>query len=202
MELIKKYFPELSTKQLEQFTALEELYREWNEKINVISRKDMDHLYEHHVLHSLAIAKQIVFEEGMVVLDIGTGGGFPGIPLAIFFPQVKFILLDSIAKKIKVVNEVITTLNLDNAEAVCSRAEDYKGHCDYVVSRAVSSLRQMVTWTGHLVPSHRWIMLKGGDPKEIRKEIAPYYDVKFIPICNFFTEPYFQDKYIVTIEMK
>src|SRR6187399_2668928 len=126
MELIRKYFSNLTPLQLEQFTALGPLYQDWNEKINVISRKDIQHLYEHHVLHSLAIAKYNPFTSGMKVLDAGTGGGFPGIPLAILFPQVNFTLLDSIAKKIHVVNEVIASLSLQNAKGIQSRLEGFK----------------------------------------------------------------------------
>ena len=165
MELILTYFPDLDEKQLQRFTALGDLYRDWNEKINVISRQDIDHLYEHHVLHSLAIAKYNPFQEGMEVLDLGTGGGFPGIPLAIMYPEVKFTLLDSVAKKIKVVKEVAASLKLENVIVVHSRAEDYKGRYDLIVGRAVGTLSQMIGWSKHLVPSQEWIMMKGGDAR-------------------------------------
>jgi len=202
MELILTYFPDLNEQQLYQFTALGDLYREWNEKINVISRKDIDHLYEHHVLHSLAIAKYNPFRGSMEVLDFGTGGGFPGIPLAIMYPDVKFTLLDSVAKKIRVVSEVAAALKLENVDVVHSRAEDYKGRYDLIVGRAVSTLSQMIAWSKHLVPSQEWIMLKGGDANEIRKEIRPNYSTKLIPVSQYFTEPYFQEKYLVLVRKK
>jgi 16S rRNA (guanine527-N7)-methyltransferase len=202
MELILKYFPGISQKQIEQFSMLDPLYREWNEKINVISRKDIDHLYEHHVLHSLAIAKYDPFQIGMNVLDLGTGGGFPGIPLAIMYPEVKFTLLDSVAKKIKVVSEVAIALKLENVEVAHARAEDYKGHYDLIVGRAVSTLSQMIAWSKYMVPSQQWIMLKGGDANEIRKEIRPNYSTKLVPISEYFSEPYFLEKYIVLVRKK
>jgi len=202
MELIRKYFPDLNDLQIQQFAKLDGLFREWNEKINVISRKDMDHLYEHHVLHSLAIAKHTFFESGMNILDLGTGGGFPGIPLAILFPEVKFTLLDSIAKKIRVVSEINNALKLRNVFPVCSRVESHEGQYDCVVSRAVSTLGQMVAWSRHLVPSQQWIMLKGGKSSEIRKEISPEFDVQFTPISDYFSESYFLEKYIVEVHKK
>ena len=202
MELIHTYFPGLNEQQVQQFAHLGDLYREWNEKINVISRKDIDHLYEHHVLHSLAIAKYNPFQAGMTVLDLGTGGGFPGIPLAIMFPDVKFTLLDSVAKKIKVVSEVASALKLENVEVAHSRAEDFKGKFDLIAGRAVSTLSQMIAWSKHLVPSQHWIMLKGGDANEIRKEIRPNYSTKLIPISDYFKEPYFMEKYIVLVKKK
>lgn len=202
MELIHKYFSELSEEKLLQFKMLDPIYRNWNEKINVISRKDIDHLYEHHVLHSLAIAKLNPFKDGMEVLDLGTGGGFPGIPLAILYPDVKFTLLDSVAKKIKVVLEVAAELKLENVSVVHSRAEDHKGRYDLVVCRAVSTVSQMIAWSKHLVPSQKWIMLKGGDANEIRKETRPNYATKLIPISQYFEEPYFNEKYLVTVQKK
>ncbi|MEP6796034.1 MAG: 16S rRNA (guanine(527)-N(7))-methyltransferase RsmG [Saprospiraceae bacterium] len=202
MELIHKYFPELPEETFHQFEMLDAIYRNWNEKINVISRKDIDHLYEHHVLHSLAIAKLHPFKDGMEVLDLGTGGGFPGIPLAIMYPEVKFTLLDSVAKKIKVVIEVAAELKLENVSVVHARAEDYKGRYDLVVCRAVSTVSQMIAWSKHLVPAQKWIMLKGGDANEIRKETRPNYATKLIPISQYFEEPYFSEKYIVTVQKK
>ncbi|MFZ1679044.1 MAG: 16S rRNA (guanine(527)-N(7))-methyltransferase RsmG [Saprospiraceae bacterium] len=202
MELIRKYFPELSEETFHQFEMLDAIYRSWNEKINVISRKDIDHLYEHHVLHSLAIAKLNPFKNGMEVLDFGTGGGFPGIPLAIMFPEVKFTLLDSMAKKIKVVTEIAAEMKLENVSVAHSRAEDYKGRYDLVVCRAVSTVSQMIAWSKHLVPSQKWIMLKGGDANEIRKETRPNYATKLIPISQYFEEPYFGEKYLVTVQKK
>ncbi|MBK9982985.1 MAG: 16S rRNA (guanine(527)-N(7))-methyltransferase RsmG [Saprospiraceae bacterium] len=202
MELIRKYFPELNEETFHQFEMLDAIYRNWNEKINVISRKDIDHLYEHHVLHSLAIAKLNPFKNGMEVLDFGTGGGFPGIPLAILFPEVKFTLLDSMAKKIKVVTEVAAEMKLENVFVAHSRAEDHKGRYDLVVCRAVSTVSQMIAWSKHLVPAQKWIMLKGGDANEIRKETRPNYATKLIPIGQYFEEPYFSEKYIVTVQKK
>ena len=199
MELILKYFPELGPTQKEQFESLGALYRDWNEKINVISRKDIDNLYLHHVLHSLALARYHPFAAQMNILDAGTGGGFPGIPLAICFPEVHFTLLDSTAKKIKVVNEVAGSLGLQNVQGVHSRVEDHEGKYDIIVSRAVSSLTQMVGWTKHLIPSGHWIMLKGGDQKEMRKELPPIFRMKFTPVSEYFKEDYFVDKFIVDI---
>jgi len=200
MELIRKYFPDLTEKQLEQLTALGSLYKEWNEKINVISRQDIQHLYEHHVLHSLAIAKYNPFSQGMKVLDAGTGGGFPGIPLAILFPQLNFILLDSVAKKIHVVNEVITALSLENAKGIQSRLEDFKDPVDIVTSRAVSTLSQLTAWSKKS-GAQRWIILKGGTPLEFRKELPPRFTVTSIPVNQYFEEAYFNGKYIVDIRL-
>ena len=140
MEILLKYFADFTETQLQQFAALDELYKDWNSKINVISRKDIDGLYEKHVLHSLSIATQINFEPGSSIIDIGTGGGFPGIPLAIYFPETKFILTDSIAKKITVVNEVVKALQLTNVTTKVARAETIKENVDYVVTRAVAKM--------------------------------------------------------------
>ncbi len=200
MELIRKYFPGLTSKQLEQLAALEPLYREWNEKINVISRQDIQHLYEHHVLHSLAIAKYNPFAPGVHVLDAGTGGGFPGIPLAILFPEVKFTLLDSIAKKIHVVNEVIASLSLENALGIQSRLEDYKEPVDIITSRAVSTLSQLTTWSKKSGVK-RWVILKGGTPIEFRKELPPRFVVTSMPVNQYFEEEYFNGKYIIDIRV-
>lgn len=202
MELIRKYFPSLSERQYQQLAALEGLYREWNEKINVISRKDIDHLYEHHVLHSLALAKYDPFVVGMRVLDAGTGGGFPGIPLAILYPEVHFTLLDATAKKIHVVREVATAVGLINVESIHARVEDFKGTYDIITARAVSTLTQMVAWSQHLVPSYRWVLLKGGDLHELRKELPPYFEILCTPVQQYFKEDYFFEKYIVDIKRK
>jgi 16S rRNA (guanine527-N7)-methyltransferase len=202
MELILSYFPDLSDRQVGQLTALGPLYREWNEKINVISRKDIDHLYEHHVLHSLAIAKYYPIEDNMQILDVGTGGGFPGIPLAILFPDAQFTLLDSIAKKIHVVQEISHAVGLENVEVAHARVEDYQGEYDIVISRAVSALSQLVAWTSHLVPSERWIVLKGGNPMDIRKELPPQFRVNCIPVSRYFKEQYFLEKLIVDVVKK
>lgn len=200
MELILTYFPDLTERQVTQFRALGPLYEDWNEKINVVSRKDIDHLYEHHVLHSLALAKYNPFEPGMRILDAGTGGGFPGIPLAIMFPEVHFTLLDATAKKIHVVREVVAAIGLENVHPIHSRAEEHEGEYAMVISRAVSSLSQMVTWTRHLVPLQRWIAFKGGEPAEIRKELPPRYQVSSIPVNDYFKEEYFNGKYLVDVK--
>lgn len=200
MELIKKYFPDLTAKQWEQLAALKSLYAAWNEKINVISRQDIQHLYEHHVLHSLAIAKYNPFTTGMKVLDAGTGGGFPGIPLAILFPEVKFTLLDSIAKKIHVVNEVITALSLENALGIQSRLENFNDPVDVITSRAVSTLSQLTAWSKKS-GAQRWIILKGGTPQEFRKELPPRFTVIAIAVNQYFEEEYFNGKYIVDIRL-
>ena len=146
MELIITYFPNLSIEQIDKFRQLEPLYQEWNSRINVISRKDMEHFYERHVLHSLGIAKVLKFKPGSSVMDVGTGGGFPGIPLAIMFPETEFLLVDSIGKKIKVVQEVAEAIGLNNVKTVHSRAEDVKQKFDFVVSRAVTTLPDFLVW--------------------------------------------------------
>ncbi|HUR31146.1 MAG TPA: 16S rRNA (guanine(527)-N(7))-methyltransferase RsmG [Saprospiraceae bacterium] len=200
MELIAELFPEISSRQKEQFDALDGLYREWNQKINLISRKDIDHLYQHHVLHSLALAKYNPFKEAMRVLDVGTGGGFPGIPLAIMYPDVKFDLLDSTAKKINVVNDIAQSLQLENVTGIHSRAEAHLGEYDLIIGRAVSTLDQMVTWTSHLTTKNRWIILKGGNQKDIRKELPPVFRISFKAINDFFPGDYFIEKWIVDVQ--
>lgn len=200
MDLIENYFPALNPIQKHAFEALGPLYHEWNEKINVISRKDIDHLYEHHVLHSLALAKYNPFREGMNVIDVGTGGGFPGIPLAIMFPRTNFTLLDSTAKKIHVVQEIATALKLENVITVHSRVEHHQGRYDLILSRAVSTLHQMVTWTNHLTTQNRWIFLKGGSQKDLRKELPPLFKIIFIPITDYFPGDYFKEKWIVDVQ--
>ncbi len=173
LAIITRYFPTLDNRQLERFARLEPLYREWNERINVISRKDIDALAEHHILHSLAIAKFCAFKPGTRILDVGTGGGFPGIPLAIFFPQCQFTLVDSIGKKIKVVQAVADALALDNVTALQARCEQLNGKFDFVVSRAVTGLDTFVPWVWpQITPGatqavpNGIIYLKGGDLKE------------------------------------
>ena len=200
MELIAAHFPELTSLQHQQFTALGPMYSEWNEKINVISRKDIGNLYERHVLHSLALAKYGVLKSGMNVLDVGTGGGFPGIPLAIMYPEVNFTLLDSTAKKIHVLNNVATALMLENVTGVHSRVEDHKGEYDMIISRAVSTMTQMVEWTKNLTKKNHWVFLKGGDPKELRKELPPLFQVSFVPISDYFPGDYFTGKWIVDVQ--
>ncbi len=207
MEIIKKYFTEFTEKQLLQFAALKDLYAEWNEKINVISRKDMNNFYEHHVLHSLAIATQFDFPGGYNVLDIGTGGGFPGIPLAIFFPEVKFHLVDSINKKLKVVSEVANAIGLTNVATQHTRAEDIKDKkFDVVISRAVAPLKDLWFWSKPLLKKRPidqpkkisgLICLKGGDlSKEISESgLRPTaWEIKKI-----FEEEFFKEKYILYV---
>lgn len=202
MDVIKKYFTDLTDSQINNFNRLDELYRQWNEAINVISRKDIDNLYIHHVLHSLAIAKIIKFAPGTSIIDVGTGGGFPGIPLAIMFPEVNFHLVDSIGKKIKVVNEVTQALGLENVTATQSRMEEITFRYDFVVSRAVTSLPQFVALTKKNItkrsinPLHNGILyLKGGDLQEEIREAGTKNMV--YPLHKLFDEPFFESKYLV-----
>lgn len=204
MELILKYFPGLSPKQQSQFELLFPLYKEWNAKINVISRKDINNLYLHHVLHSMAIARVIDFKPGTKVLDIGTGGGFPGIPLAILFPKVAFELIDSVGKKINVVNAVKDALELSNVKASKTRAEDISKEYDFVVSRAVSDLSRFVALALRNVSnrnindlSNGILYLKGGDIHEEMKSVKQKYN--FYPLGSVFNEDYFNEKFIVHI---
>lgn len=205
METVLKYFSDFSPKQLDQFRALGPLYREWNEKINVISRKDIDSLYEKHVLHSLAIAAVADLPDGLQVLDLGTGGGFPGIPLAIFFPEVRFHLVDSIGKKIKVVEGVAEALNLGNVTTAHSRAEEIKNRkFDLVVSRAVAPLKDLWQWSKPLIRKNAdedrpggLICLKGGD---LAQEISESgCRPKMVNIYKLFPEEFFQEKYVVAV---
>ena len=206
MELLTKYFPSLSNEQLDKFGQLEELYLEWNSRINVISRKDMEHFYERHVLHSLGIAKVIQFTPGAQVLDVGTGGGFPGIPLAILFPETKFLLVDSIGKKIKVVQEVAEAVSITNVEAIKARAEDVKGKFDFVVSRAVTTLPDFIKWIESKIKresrntmQNGILYLKGGD---LDAELAPVQDkCKIYNLSNFFEEKFFDTKKVVHVAL-
>ncbi|MEE4198797.1 MAG: 16S rRNA (guanine(527)-N(7))-methyltransferase RsmG [Bacteroidales bacterium] len=207
MEIIKKYFPGLTQKQYKQFESLQAIYSEWNRKINVISRKDIDHLYERHVLHSLAIAKIIAFKPQTKILDAGTGGGFPGIPLAILFPDAHFYLADSIAKKIKVVHEVTRAIELKNINAEQIRAEKIKSNFDFVVSRAVTSLPVFYNWVKGKISatstndlSNGIIYLKGGDLTEEIKKFKP--SVKVLNINHYFEEPFFETKKIIYLPIK
>lgn len=206
MEVVLKYFSDFTPKQLDQFQALAPLYKEWNEKINVISRKDIDALYEKHVLHSLAIAAVTDLPDGLQVLDLGTGGGFPGIPLAIFFPEVNFHLVDSIGKKIKVVEAVAEALNLGNVTTAHSRAEDIRNRkFDLVVSRAVAPLKDLWNWSKPLLkkgtPEDRpsgLICLKGGD---LAQEISESgCRPRMMNIYKIFPEESFQEKFVVAVK--
>ena len=203
--LIDKYFPEISEKQRDQFLRLEELYLHWNEQINVISRKDTENFYERHVLHSLAIAKVITFKPGTKILDIGTGGGFPGIPIAILFPECKFLLVDSIGKKIKVVNEVASELGLTNVRATHGRAEKIKEQFDFVVSRAVTAMPKFFNWTrGKFLTESKnalpngILYLKGGDLTEEMAGIKK--KIQYFPLKDFFNEPFFETKKVVYLK--
>jgi 16S rRNA (guanine527-N7)-methyltransferase len=206
MTLLSSYFPDLSPEQIRQFEALEGLYQTWNAQINVISRKDTDHFYERHVLHSLAIAKIVQFLPGSSVLDIGTGGGFPGIPLAILFPEVQFHLVDSIGKKIKVVQEVAASLGLQNVQASHARAETIKDRYDFIVSRAVTQMPVFLTWVkGKSAKKnlHNFkngvLYLKGGDLSE---ELAGLrYPVKEFPISEYYKEEFFETKKVVYVQL-
>lgn len=200
--LIETCFSGLTPRQKERFETLAPLYAEWNARINVISRKDMEHFAVHHVLHSLAIARACTFDAGARVLDVGCGGGFPGIPLAILFPEARFTLCDSIAKKIKVVTEVARALGLDNVEAVNARAETLPGRYDYVVSRAVTRMKEFAGWTWPLIERGRAgsldngiLYLKGGDLAEELAEAGKPYEL--YPIRTWFDDDFFETKYVV-----
>ncbi len=202
MEQILKYFPDISDRQRRQFEMLDGLYHDWNAKINVISRKDIDNLYEHHVLHSLSIAKATRFKAGTKILDFGTGGGFPGIPLAIMFPECQFKLIDGTGKKIKVATEVANAIGLDNCQPVQLRGEEEKGKFDFVVSRAVMPLPDLVKIVtknivkrGNNVLPNGIICLKGGD---LQAETAPFRNiVEVTKISNWFDEQWFKDKNVI-----
>lgn len=207
LELILKYFSDFTTTQLEQFGMLDALYNEWNSKINVISRKDIDSLYEKHVLHSLAIAAVFPFTPGMQIIDLGTGGGFPGIPLAIFFPEVSFHLVDSIGKKLKVIEAVAATLGLKNVTTQHSRIEDITNKkFDGVVSRAVAPLKDLIQWSKPVIRKKNisnlfngLICLKGGD---LAQEISESNcRPRKIEIFDLFKEEFFRDKFILYVSM-
>lgn len=206
MDEILKNFPYLTENQIEKFEKLEALYQDWNAKINVISRKDIDSLYIKHVLHSLAIAKVQSFEDGSVILDVGTGGGFPGIPLAILFPESKFYLIDIIAKKIKVVQEVAEALELKNVKAEQMRAENVKGEFDFIVSRAVTNMPDFVSWVRTKIKKHNdhdlkngILYLKGGD---LTQELALFPNAKEYNISDFFEDEFFETKKVVHLPLK
>lgn len=207
MDIIKKYFTDLTDQQLERFGRLGALYEEWNSKINVISRKDIEQLYERHILHSLAIAKIIQFKPGTTILDVGTGGGFPGIPLAILFPDTSFMLVDSIAKKIKVVNEVAQALGLQNVKAEHKRVEELTSRFDFVVSRAVTAFPRFVEMSSSKISrqSHNdlangILYLKGGDFEE---EVIPFgQQVKIYNLKDYFEEEFFETKRLIHLILK
>lgn len=206
MELIKKYFNNLSETQLEQFSKLQELYQDWNLKINVVSRKDIDELYLRHVLHSLGIAKVMEFKAGAKVMDVGTGGGFPGIPLAILFPETQFHLVDSIGKKIKVVNEVAEGLGLQNVKTTHGRVEEVDDTYDFIVSRAVAQMETFHRWVKnkvHKKQNHTLkngiLYLKGGDLSE---ELANFPKATIYNLPDFFEEDFFETKKVVHLPMK
>lgn len=206
MDLLREYFPSMTPRQDAHFLQLGDVYREWNQQINVISRKDIDQLYERHVLHSLAIYKFLAFQPGSQILDIGTGGGFPGIPLAIMQPEVQFVLVDSIGKKIKVVQGVVDALGLRNVSARHERAEKVIGKFDFVVSRAVAPLSELIHWCRPKISGNDrnalpngLICLKGGD---LREEIKPVLDpVEIYPLTEYFSGEFFQEKKLVYVSL-
>jgi len=207
MKNILRYYPNLSEKQIEQLTQLGPLYKEWNDKINVISRKDIDNLYQHHVLHSLVISNVIQFNKGSKILDLGTGGGFPGIPLAILFPEVQFTLIDGTRKKITVVNEVASAIGLENVNAQQIRAEELKQKYDFVICRAVASLDKLINWSFRLLSQKQThgipnglITLKGGNIKEEIKALPRKEYVELYRLSKYFSEEYFEEKYVVYVQ--
>ena len=206
MDEIQKYFPYLTDIQKEQFAKLDFLYHDWNAKINVISRKDIDELYTKHILHSLGIAKIIKFEPGTYVLDVGTGGGFPGIPLAILFPETRFFLIDVIAKKIKVVQAVVDALELKNVKAEQLRAELVKGDFDFIVSRAVTNMPDFVSWVKDKIKKkskhelkNGILYLKGGD---LTEELKDFPKATEYNLSDFFKEEFFETKKVVHVPIK
>ena len=205
-EIVYKYFPHLSETQLQQFAALGELYRDWNAKINVISRKDIDNIYQHHVLHSLAIAKIINFRPGTRILDFGTGGGFPGVPLSILFPECQFKLIDGTGKKIRVAQEVCNAIGLKNCAPTHLRGEDEKDKYDFIVSRAVMPLpdlvklmRKNISKTSQNALPNGVLCLKGGN---LQAELQPYHKiVEATEISQFFSEEWFKEKYVIYLPL-
>jgi len=206
LELIKKYFPNLTEVQIAQFAALQELYKDWNLKINVVSRKDIEELYLRHVLHSMGIAKIQEFKPDARILDVGTGGGFPGIPLAILFPETHFHLVDSIGKKIKVVDEVVENLKLKNVMTTNARVEEIKGNYDFIVSRAVAAMPTFVHWVkGKIAKTSRHelkngiLYLKGGD---LNEELQDYKTAKIYNLSEYFSEEFYETKKLVHLPLK
>lgn len=207
MDILLKYFPHLTKKQIQQFSQLKELYLHWNAQINVISRKDHENFYERHVLHSLGISKIMSFKPGSHILDIGTGGGFPGIPLAILFPDCQFTLVDSIGKKIKVVNEVSGALGLTNVRGIHERAEKIKGEFDFIVSRAVTAMPVFLTWTKGKIRKksinelpNGVLYLKGGDLTEELSPVKQTYSI--YDLNKVFEEDFFETKKVVHVKIK
>lgn len=208
MEIIHKYFTDFTDAQVRQLAQLQDLYAEWNTKINVISRKDIDNLYERHVLHSLILSNVTHFKKGAKILDLGTGGGFPGIPLAILFPDAHFTLIDGTGKKIQVVKEVASALGLTNVTARQQRAEELKGErFDFVISRAVAKLAQLMLWARPLISGkHKHsipnglIVLKGGNIREEIRELPKGEYVETYPISDWLEEPFFQEKYVLYVQ--
>lgn len=206
MEQILRYFPELTSEQREQIGKLQALYEDWNQKINVISRKDISNLYEHHVLHSMAIAKEVTFKPGTKILDFGTGGGFPGIPLAILFPECQFTLIDGTGKKIRVATEVAQSLGLKNVNAVHRRGEEEKGKYDFVVSRAVMPLpdlikiiRKNIAKQNQNIIGNGLLCLKGGDLEE---ELKPFSKtVEMTEITTWFEKDWFKEKFVIYVPL-
>ncbi len=205
MELILKYFPDLTT-QIQQFEALEGLYKDWNAKINVVSRKDIDELYLRHVLHSLAIAKVIKFKNNSSILDVGTGGGFPGVPLAIMFPNCQFHMVDSINKKLKVINAVSEALELTNVKTTHSRVEAIDGTYDFIVSRAVTAMPEFTKWVKGKIAKQQKnafkngiLYLKGGD---LTQELKQYTNVKAFLLSDYFEEDFFETKKVIYLPLK
>ncbi len=205
---ILRYFPDMSDTQVEQFSQLQDLYKDWNDKINVISRKDIDNLYVRHVLHSLAVAKYTSFVNGTQVLDLGCGGGFPSIPLAIYFPEVKFHLVDSIRKKLTVADAIAEQIGLTNIKTSHSRVEEVKEKADFIVVRAVAQLPKLISWSKNLiVEKHKnglpngMICLKGGNLKAELKAVPRQYYIEQVSISNYFTETFFEEKSIVYVQM-
>ena len=198
-----QYFPDLTERQKEQYNQLKDLYLDWNSKINVISRKDMEHFYEHHVVHSLAIAKYYELLPGMKVMDLGTGGGFPGIPLAIMFPQTEFYLIDGTGKKIKVVNAVKDAIGLENVVAEQKRAEEVKEKFDVITGRAVMTLPEIANLAGNKLrirgdeEAGGILYLKGGDLTEEFKALGRYWKYKKAIISKWYKEEYFKEKYVI-----
>jgi len=208
LELIHKYFPDLSEHQYHQYELLWDAYKEWNDKINVISRKDIDNLYLHHILHSMTIAKFIQFKDGSKILDLGTGGGFPAVPLAIMFPEVNFTAIDGTRKKITVVNEVKEIAKIENLTALHARAEEHRKKYEFVITRAVAKIERLKEWSMNLIDvddqrhgqPNGIIALKGGRVKDETNDLSKKDYFETYPLTNFINEPYFEEKYILYLQ--